>query len=45
MYLCVKDIDFASFYDFDIWFYNFSDSVLFLFFFILLLCILDSFSI
>ena len=22
MYLCVKDIDFISFYDFDIWFWN-----------------------
>jgi hypothetical protein len=27
MYLCVKGVDsIASFYDFDIWFWNFSDS-------------------
>jgi hypothetical protein len=30
MYLCVRDIDFASFYAFDIWFLNCSESVVFL---------------
>ena len=32
MYLCVGGIDFASFYDFDILFWNRSDSVVFCFF-------------
>jgi hypothetical protein len=36
-YLCVNDIDFASFYDFDIWFWNCSDSFWFLFFILNLL--------
>ena len=27
-YLCVKGIDFASFYDFDIWYWNCSDSLI-----------------
>jgi hypothetical protein len=27
MYLCVRGIDFVSFYDSDIWFWNCSDSV------------------
>jgi hypothetical protein len=27
--LCARSIDFASFYDGDIWFYNCSDSVIF----------------
>ena len=27
MYLCVRGIDFVSFYDFDICFYNYSDGV------------------
>ena len=38
MYFCVSGIDFASFYDFDILFWNCSDSVVFLFllFFIIL---------
>ena len=30
MHLCIRGIDFASFYDFDIWFWNCSDSVIFL---------------
>ena len=29
MYLCVKGVDISSFYDFDIWFWNCSDSVVF----------------
>ena len=29
MYLCVRGIDFASFYDFDIWFWNCSNSGIF----------------
>ena len=29
MHLCVRDIHYASFYDFDIWFRNCSDSVVF----------------
>jgi len=29
MYLCVSDIDFASFYDFTVWFRNCFDSVVF----------------
>ena len=29
MYLCISGIDFSSFYDFDIWFWNCSDSVIF----------------
>ena len=33
MYLCVRGIDSASFYDFDILFWNCSDSVEFFFFF------------
>jgi len=33
MYLCARGIDFASFYDFVIEFWNCSDSVVFLFFF------------
>ena len=38
MYFCAKGIDFASFYDFDIWFWNCSDSaVFFVFHFIRLL--------
>ena len=37
MYLCVRGIDSASFYDFDILFWNCSDSVEFFVFFILLL--------
>jgi hypothetical protein len=28
-YFLIRDIDFASFYDFDIWFWNCSDSVVF----------------
>jgi len=32
--LCVRAIDFASIYDFDIWFWNFSDSEVFCFHFI-----------
>jgi hypothetical protein len=35
MYLCVRSIDFASFYDFDIWYWNCSDSVVFLHFILL----------
>jgi len=31
MYFCVRDIDFASFYDCDIWFWNCSDSGIFCF--------------
>ena len=34
MYLCVWGIDFASFYDFDIWFWNCFDSVVSFLFFI-----------
>jgi hypothetical protein len=30
MYLCARDIKSPSFYDFDIWFWNFPDSVVFL---------------
>jgi len=30
VYLCVKGMNFASFYDFDIWFWNGSSSVVFL---------------
>ena len=30
IYLCAMGIDFVSFYDFDIWFWNYSDSVVFL---------------
>ena len=36
MYLYVTGIDLAAFYDFDIWFRNSSDNVLFCSFFILL---------
>ena len=32
VYMCVRCIDFAFFYDFDIWFWNSSDGVDFLFF-------------
>jgi hypothetical protein len=34
--LCVRGINFASFYDFDIWFWNLYDSVVFFFHFILI---------
>jgi hypothetical protein len=36
MYLCIRGIDFAYFYDLSIWFQNFFDSVQLFFFFILL---------
>jgi hypothetical protein len=29
MYVGAMDIDYTSFYDFDIWFWNFSDTVVF----------------
>jgi hypothetical protein len=29
MYMCVRRIDFATFHDFDIWFWNWSDSVVY----------------
>ena len=32
MYVCVWSLDFASFYDFDIWFWNCYDGVVFLVF-------------
>jgi hypothetical protein len=35
MYLCVMDIDFASFYDFDIWIFIVPTVVVFVFHFIL----------
>ena len=37
IYLCVRDIDIVSFYDFDICFLNYSDSVVFCVLFLLMI--------